>query len=124
MSTLRRFDSSAFTLHEHCGAYAAEVGRCLKRTGLSDPSDFAALGSGSIRKDCVRAFETYRQCGSEFITTLDWSTSRCKREAEAFEQCSKFGGRDCEALELAVLRCSANRIKTRMSSGKPPPSLD
>ena len=122
MGELRRFDSRPFTLHEHCGRHAAAVGRCLRQFDVADTDDgnpFAGQ-SGEGASACRSAWDTYRRCGYDFITAVEWAPRRCHQEMEAFRTCERAKTSDCAELELALLKCAATRI-VRVMSGQEVP---
>ena len=117
---LATFDSSPFTLHEHCGQLAADVGACLRKFNIEDPADLERLTYHGAQR-CIIAWDDYRRCGHEFMNVVTWAQSKCKAEAEAFKCCKAndpMAG--CELEELAALRCAAHRIRLRMSGRSPP----
>ena len=104
---LKRFDTTPFTLHEHCGFHAAAVRDCLRNHKVEEV-DFAALEDDGWRAApaCRPLWESYRECGLAFFTATDWAQSKCAAEAEAFCACSPHlhGAEHCKELELQMAR--------------------
>ena len=124
-SRLKRFDTSAFTLHHHCGSYAAAVRDCLtanKGFGANlDPNVLDERG-WDLAPTCKPLWEAYRSCGLGFFAASDWAHNKCAREADEFRACNPYteGEERCLALELAMARCAARKINMRMSGEKLP----
>ena len=72
-------------------------------------------------KECQTSWEEYRTCGRIFFDAVDEAHAECEQQAEAFKQCARRRGADCEALELALWQCTSSRVKRRMSGQPPPP---
>ncbi len=123
MSSLQRYDSSSFTLHEHCGRYSREVARCLKRCGITDIDPVAQHDEGwKTAKACQTPWEEYRKCGRELMKSIDWSVAKCKKQGDAYRKCTERASSqsECEDLELEALKCNTNKIRWRMSGGVKP----
>ena len=122
MARLKRFDTSAFTLHEHCGPKATAVRDCLRIHGANiDPVQLDESG-WEVAPECKPLWEAYRECGLNFFNASDSAQSKCAAENEAFRKCDpkKDDAEHCHALELALAKCATVTIKLRMSGKLPP----
>ena len=121
---LKSIDSEAFTLREHCGMYAKEVGQCFRSFDISDPDELASK-RGEQAQQCQSVWAKYRSCGNDFIKTYDGLPTTCRKEILWYRACAGTARNiaDCEHLELRALRCSATRIKLTMSGKHPPGAL-
>ena len=122
MSNMRRFNSSPFTLQEHCGSHAKAVAACLLRYNCN-PHEIPATDTSDEANHCRLAWSAFRHCGSELIAACDWAPKKCKPERDAHQACLSRASepKDCEQLELAVLLCASVRITAKMS-GQPLPT--
>ena len=106
---LQKFDTSAFTLHQHCGTLSAAVQKCLQQHGVQQSDPVALEEEGWTRgTKCRGLWEEYRECGRAFFTSVSWAQRSCADEAAAWRTCTSSGSRDCEALEAtaAVKLCT------------------
>ena len=118
--SLRKFDTTAFTLHEHCGTFSQEVRSCLVRHGV-DPDPVAQEERDwAGAQECRKLWSEYKQCGQLFFSSLGQADRKCSAEQEAFRRCNDPAA--CDAAELALARCKSKRIQMTMSGGKPPMS--
>ena len=123
--SLKRFDTSAFTLHEHCGQHAARVRDCLKNANVAHLDPVALEERGwDIASECKQLWTDYRKCGLGFFSATDWAQSKCAEESKAFQMCNPRvqGAERCNDLELAMAKCATAKIRLRMS-GKGPPGM-
>ena len=115
-SRLARFNTSPFTLHEHCGSLLGEMQLCFARHGMSNVDPVAMEEEGWKRAaPCETMWQSYIHCGTAFLQVVDQATAKCKVEAEALARCAERQGTDCLALENAVLQCSAAVIQSGMA---------
>lgn len=99
---LRKFDTAAFTLHEHCGIFSREVQACLQRHKV-DPDPVAQQERNWYGvEDCRKVWDEYRTCGRKFFDTVNHATGKCSVEDAAFKRCN--GNAECEAAEVRA-RC-------------------
>ncbi len=123
---LQKFDTSAFTLQQHCGSAAAAVRDCLRAINLPanyviDTTELEADGWAAAPQ-CKPLWEAYRQCGQAFMNATDDASIKCAAELTAFRKCSptRDGVDRCHELEQALFRCSASKVKVSMSGQKLP----
>lgn len=118
LRNIQKFDTRAFTLHEHCGPHAAAVRDCMSKFLPNLDDD---IGPDEV-PECRAAWEQYRVCGLNFFTASDWAQNKCADQLKAFRRCSPIndGADKCHDLEMALARCATAKIKLRMSGEKLP----
>ena len=108
--SLRRFDTSPFTLQQHCAAQSTAVRDCIKAHNLDnvDPATLEERG-WDVAPACKPLWESYRQCGINFFSATDWAQSRCGAEANAFRRCdpNAQGAEKCARIEQQEMSCMA-----------------
>ena len=113
---LRKFDTAAFTLHEHCGIFSREVQACLQRHKV-DPDPVAQQERHwSGVEDCKKIWDEYRTCGRKFFDTVNQASGKCAAEDAALKNCK--GDAACEAAEVrAGCRLAHTSLFRRLQPG-------
>ena len=95
---LRRYDTSAFTLHENCGEHAREVRLCLlKHNSTPDPVAQQERNWVGL-EECRALWIDYQTCGKLFFKSVTQAHTKCSAEEQAFKECN--GKKDCEIAEV------------------------
>ena len=88
------------TVQLHCRRQALDLQRCQKE------------GSSS----CEREIEAYKTCGNEHAHAVTAAltkiaSAKCPDEVAAYHRCrSESLGSDCEAQDVAALRCASRHV--------------
>ena len=147
-SRLRQFDTTAYTIHEHCGSHSNELQKCLARCGVeADPMIQEANGwKGTTQcqplwKEVMKAL-SYTNMPMSFPPSFSLSPTHLTAVAIQFKSCCHrffvnqsqmvqacsteaaryencIGSTACEEAELALLRCTQTRMMLTMSGSKP-----